>query len=116
MTRLRSYAAFVWVLPAGKFGAQFDAGHVEIFAVKGGVWWRAGGAENKKIAGKRPEYKAEARFLTLKKERRPAVRSAFVSGSARCWAFAREMPRCGVDAALNCYSFTPINDLQFLKC
>ena len=27
-TRLRPYAAFVWVLPAGKFGAQFDAGHV----------------------------------------------------------------------------------------
>ena len=42
--------------------------------------------------------------------------SAFVSGSARCWAFAREMPRCGVDARLNPCPFTPINNLQLLKC
>ncbi len=84
--------------------------------MKGGVWWRAGGAENKKIAWERLEYKAKARFLTLKKERRAAVRRAFASGSARRWAFAREAPRCGVDARLNSCPLTPINKLHFLKC
>jgi hypothetical protein len=64
--------------------------------------------QNFEIAWKRVEYKAEARFLTLKKERRAAVRSAFVSGSARCWAFAR--------ARLNSCPFAPVNNLQFLKC
>ena len=46
-----------------------------------------------------------------------AFEASFVcsSSSARRWAFAREMPRCGADATLNSYPFTPINNLQFLK-
>ena len=45
-----------------------------------------------------------------------APRRAFVSGSARRRAFAREMPRAGVDVRLNSCPFAPVNELRFLKC